>query len=226
MRTRSKRYGENVALLESGRLYEPLEAVQLLKQMRPARCDETVEISIKLHIDTRKSDQLVRGSVNLPRGTGKNVRIIVFATGQDELDAREAGVADAGGDELIEKITKGWMDFDVAIAHPQMMSKVGRLGKVLGPRGLMPSPKSGTVTPNVKRAVEEFKAGKIEFRSDSGGNVHAPAGKVSFEPEALEENVRAFIDHIRSIRPVAVKGTYIEGIALASTFGPGIPLKV
>ncbi|MFH0946413.1 MAG: 50S ribosomal protein L1 [Planctomycetota bacterium] len=203
------------------------DALQVLKQQTPAKFDETVEIAMELGIDTKKSDQMVRGAVSLPRGIGREMRVIVFCKEEKVAEATEAGAIAAGGDELAARIRdEGWLDFDVAIATPDMMSVVGRLGKVLGPQGKMPSPKSGTVTPDVVTAVSEFRAGKIEFRADSGGNVHAPVGKASFEAKALQENIETFVDHIRAMRPSTSKGKYIHQVHIATTMGAGVPVDI
>ena len=218
---RSKRYQKAVDALDRNKIYEPGEALELLKNMPAPKFDETVEVAIKLGIDPRKSDQLVRGAVSLPKGLGKNVKVVVFAEGDKADAAKEAGADEVGSGELAEKIAGGWMDFDVVIASPDMMKHVGKLGKVLGPQGKMPSPKSGTVTPDVATAVTEFKAGKVEFRTDAGGNVHAPVGKRSFSVEDLETNLRAFLDHIEALRPSAVKGTFMRKVSISTSMSPG-----
>jgi large subunit ribosomal protein L1 len=205
-------------------------AVQLLKQMKRAKFDETVEVHMALGIDTTQSDQMVRGSVTLPHGIGKTVRVVVFCQGDNVAKAKEAGADFAGAQDLIEKIQKdGWLDFDVAIATQDMMGQVSRLGKVLGPRGLMPTPKAGTVVPaggDVAAAVREFKAGKVEYRTDKGGNVHAGVGKLSFDEQKLADNVQTFVEQIRHAKPAAVKGHYIKSVTLSATMSPGIPLQV
>jgi large subunit ribosomal protein L1 len=224
--THSKRYRAACEKIEDGRTYEVREAVELLKSLPAGKFDETVEVCLTLGIDPKQSDQIVRGSVALPKGTGKSVRVVAFC-GPDQVDAAtEAGAIEAGGDELVEKVQNGWMDFDVAIAAPNMMSKVGKLGRVLGPKGLMPSPKAGTVTPQVAEAVREFVAGKLEFRNDAGGNVHVPVGKVSFSTEDLVTNIQALVRHIESQRPSAAKGIYLKKVTLSSSMGPGIRLNV
>jgi large subunit ribosomal protein L1 len=202
------------------------EALEQLKQMTPARFDETVECSVQLGIDPRHSDQQVRGSISLPNGTGKERRIAVFAEGPPADEAREAGADIVGADDLIEKVQDGFADFDVALAVPDIMGRIGRLGRFLGPRGLMPSPKSGTVRSDMGEAVKEFKAGRIEFRNDSGGNVHVPVGKMSFDVEALTENVQALIEHLVRMRPTATKGRYIRKICVCSTMSPAIQVQV
>jgi large subunit ribosomal protein L1 len=203
------------------------EAVALVKEMAAGgKFDQTVEVHIKLGIDTKQSDQQVRGSVALPKGIGKSVRVVVFCDGEDVAKAKEAGAMEAGADELVEKIQGGWLDFDVAVATRSMMPKIGRLGRVLGPRGLMPSPKSGTVTEDVAAAVGEFSAGRVEVRADADGNVHGPVGKASFAADDLVTNVKAFTDYVRSARPSAVKGTYIQKVSIAASMTPGVPVAV
>ncbi len=218
---RSKRYNEAAAQVACDQLYDPAKAFDLLKSLPAPKFDETVEVVVRLGIDPRKSDQLVRGAVSLPKGLGKSVNVIVFAEGDKADAAREAGADEVGSQDLAKRIQDGWMDFDVVIASPDMMKYVGRLGKVLGPQGKMPSPKSGTVTPNVAQAVTEFKAGKVEFRTDAGGNVHAPLGKRSFETGDLLENLTAFMDHLTGMRPAAVKGNFIRRVSISTTMGPG-----
>jgi large subunit ribosomal protein L1 len=217
----SKRFRNASARVDRARMYEPYEALTLLKELPGARFDETVELAVNLGIDPRKSDQLVRGAVSLPKGLGKDVKVIVFAEGDKAEAARAAGADEVGSAELAEKISGGWTDFDICIASPDMMRHVGKLGKVLGPQGKMPSPKSGTVTPDVGKAVTEFKAGKVEFRTDAGGNVHVPLGKRSFATEDLEANLRAFLDHLSTLRPPAVKGVFMRKISVSTTMGPG-----
>ena len=198
------------------------EAVKVLKQFDGTKFDQTVEIHMRLGVDAKQADQLVRGSIVLPHGIGKSQRIIVFAKGDAATAAKEAGADEVGDAELAKKIKDGWLDFDVCIASPDMMGVVGPLGKVLGPRGLMPSPRAGTVTPDVANAVNEYKAGKVEFRNDTGGNVHAVVGRLSFDEQKLVENIGAFISHINSIKPNAIKGTYVKGIVIAATMSPGV----
>lgn len=222
-----KRKNKRKYALDRRKKYALAEAVSFLKDCKPAKFDETVEIAMKLGIDPRKSDQLVRGSVSLPKGTGKSVKILVFAEGDAATQAKEAGADYVGSTEYVDKIQKeGWLDFDLVIAAPAMMRHVGKLGKVLGPKGKMPSPKSGTVTPNVGTAVKEFKAGKVEYRADGGGNVLVPLGKLSFSPEDLVANASAFIDHISSVKPATVKGTYMQKVCISSTMGPGLAIDV
>jgi large subunit ribosomal protein L1 len=197
-------------------------AVALLKQCGTTKFDQTVEVHIRLGVDSRQADQLVRGSLVLPNGIGKAQRVVVFAKGDLADAARAAGADEVGQEDMAKKIKDGWLEFDVCIAAPDMMGLVGPLGRVLGPRGLMPSPRAGTVTPDVARVVREYKAGKVEFRNDAGGNVHAVVGKVSFEPLKLRENIQAFIDHIVALKPSTVRGNYIRGISVSATMGPGI----
>lgn len=223
----SRRIKELRARVDRNRSYTIEEAVDLIKSA-PRRCkfDESVDLAVKLNLDTKQADQLVRGSYSLPKGTGKTVRVIAFCEGNLADEARQAGAVEAGGEELAKRVGDGWMDFDVAVAHPATMRYVSRLGRVLGPKGLMPSVKSGSVSADIVKAVSEFKAGKLEFRNDSFGNVHVTVGKVSFSPEDLIANIRAFVNHILSIRPAAVKGIYMERAAVSTTMGPGIKLAV
>ena len=219
---RSKRYRE----LESKNTDDdPLalsDAVGRLKKFGNAKFDQTVEIHMRLGIDNTQADQIVRGSIVLPHGIGKTQRVIVFAKGDMVEAAKEAGADEVGQEDLAKRIKGGWLDFDACIAAPDMMGIVGPLGKVLGPRGLMPSPRAKTVTPDVASAVREYKAGKVEFRNDKGGNVHAVVGKISFANDKLIENIQAFLDHIVSLRPMAIKGTYIKGVAIAATMSPSV----
>jgi len=217
----SKRFRTAVGRVDRSRLYEPKEALDLLKSLPAPKFDESVDVVVRLGIDPRKTDQLVRGAVSLPKGLGKSVKVIVFAEGERAEAARAAGADEVGGEDLGTKILGGWMDFDIVIASPDMMKHVGKLGKVLGPQGKMPSPKSGTVTPDVAKAVSEFKAGKVEFRTDAGGNVHAPVGKRSFSADDLQVNLCAFLDHLTSLRPPAVKGPFLRKISVSTTMGPG-----
>ena len=221
MAKRSKRYR---ALAEKGpaQPQEVSKAVQIIKDFGGTKFDQSVEIHIRLGIDSKQADQLVRGSIVLPHGIGKTQRVVVFAKGDAAAAAEEAGADEVGQEDWAKKIQGGWTDFDVCIASPDMMGVVGPLGRVLGPRGLMPSPRAGTVTPDVAGTVKEYKAGKVEFRNDSGGNVHAIVGRLSFDIGKLEENVSAFIDLITSMKPMAVKGTYIKGISIAATMSPGV----
>jgi large subunit ribosomal protein L1 len=216
---RLKTATENV---DREKLHPAAEALELVKQNATAKFDETVEASFKLGIDPRKSDQMVRGTVSLPAGTGKDMRVAVFASGDAAREAREAGADVVGEDDLIERIQGGWFDFDAAVATPDMMPKVGRIGKVLGPRGLMPNPKAGTVTPDVGKAVGEIKGGKVEYRSDKFGNVHLILGKASFELDKLKQNLAAALDELIKAKPAASKGRYIRSVTLSSTMGPGV----
>jgi len=223
----SRRYREVAAKVTPDKSYSLTEAITILKSgAKKTKFDESVDLAIKLDIDTKQADQLVRGSFSLPKGTGKTLRVICFAEGAIAEAARKAGATEAGGEDLAKRVEAGWLDFDVAIAHPATMRYVGRLGKVLGPKGLMPSPKSGTVTTDVAKAVQEFAAGKIEFRNDSFGNIHVTVGKLSFKPEDLEANVKAMIDHVIALRPATVKGNYFRKASLTSTMGPGVRLAV
>jgi len=221
MAKHSKRFNQASERVDRDKVYEPSDALNLLKELPGAKFDETVEVAVKLGIDPKKSDQLVRGAVSLPKGLGKTVKVVVFAEGEKAEAAQAAGADEVGSAELAARIAGGWMDFDIIIASPDMMKHVGKLGKVLGPQGKMPSPKSGTVTPNVAQAVTEFKAGKVEFRTDAGGNVHAPVGKRSFTAADLEANLCAFLDHLDAMRPAAVKGQFMRKISLSTSMGPG-----
>lgn len=218
-----KKYREAESLLEDGREYAPSDALGLVRELAFADFDETVEASVRLNVDPRQADQVVRGTVVLPAGTGKEVRVVALTRGQKATEAEEAG-ADFAGPEYVDEIEDGWLDFDVVVATPDMMGEVGKLGPILGPRGLMPTPKAGTVTDDVARAVEEAKAGKIEFRVDRTGNVHAPVGKVSFPVEELEENFGALMDEILQQRPASAKAPYVRTVAVSSTMGPAVPV--
>jgi len=221
--SRGKRYTDVGRRFDSQRLHTPAEAVDLVKSLATARFDETIELAVRLGVDPRRADQIVRGTVSLPAGTGKAVRVAVFATGDAAAEAREAGADVVGGAELAARVqNEGFLDFDVAIAAPDMMGQVGRLGRILGPRGLMPNPKTGTVTPEVGRAVVEFKGGRVEYRTDKVGNVHVPIGKVSFDRRQLLENMRAVIEELQRAKPAAAKGRYIRSVTLSSTMGPGV----
>ncbi len=212
--------------VEDGRKYEFEEAAALAKELATAKFDESVEVTVKLGVDTKRSDQQVRGSVSLPAGTGKQIRVIAFAVGEMAEKAKQAGAVEAGAEDLIEKVTGGWFDFDVAVAHPEMMPKVGRLGRVLGPKGLMPSPKAGTVTENVEKAVREYIGGRVEYRADATGCVHAIVGKASFTVEDLVANIQVFMEHILAARPSGAKGVYMERAHMATTMGPGIEISL
>jgi large subunit ribosomal protein L1 len=220
--SRSKRYNELSSKVERLKEYSPEEGIKLLKETAKARFDETVEIAMRLGVDPRHADQMVRGTVSLPNGTGKTVRILVLTKGENVDRAQKAGADNVGLEEYVEKIEKGWLDFDVVVASPDVMSVVGKLGKILGTRGLMPNPKSGTVTPDVESAVKEIKAGKIDFRVDKTGIVHSMIGKVSFDEEKLLENLKVFIGTIIKMKPSSSKGTYLRSISISSTMGPGI----
>jgi len=226
MRKRSKRYKAAAAKIDAQKKYSVVEGVALVKQAATTKFDQSVEVSIKLAIDPKKSEQSIRGSVSLPKGIGKARRVIVFADGAEAQAAKDLGADEVGMDELSKKIEGGWAEFDVAIALPRTMKVIAKLGKVLGPKGLMPSPKNGTVTDDVKTAVREFKAGKIEYRNDAAGNVQAAVGKISFSEDDLRANVEAFIEHIKSVRPSTVKGPFITGASISPTMGPGVALAV
>lgn len=225
MPKRGKKYLAAAEKIEKGKLYDPDEALALVKEIAPANFDETVEVAVRLGIDTRHADQQVRGTVVLPHGTGKTRKVLVFAKGDKAQEAEEAGADYVGAEELIAKIQEGWLDFDVAIATPDMMGQVGRLGKLLGPRGLMPNPKTGTVTFDIARTVKEFKGGKVEYRADKTGIVHVPIGKVSFPVEKLKENYVALIDALIRSKPAAARGQYLKSITVSSTMGPGIRIN-
>ncbi len=226
MARKSKRYIESCKIVDSGKKYDLKEAIKLLKSFKPAKFDESVEVAMKLGIDPKQSDQLVRGSVSLPNGIGKSLKVIVFAAGEKAAAAKKAGADEVGAEELVKKVEGGWTDFDVAIAASDMMRLVGKLGRVLGPQGKMPSPKSGTVTDNIETAVKEFKAGKIEYRTDAGGNVHTIVGKVSFSEKDLEDNINTFVKHIVNSRPASAKGVFLEKVSVSSTMSPGITVQI
>jgi large subunit ribosomal protein L1 len=223
MRAHGKKYRNAVKTIDIATRYQPRQAIDLVKSAAFAKFDETVEVAVRLGVDPRHADQVVRGTVVLPSGTGKSVRVLVIAVGDKAREAEQAG-ADFVGVEHIPRIKEGWLDFDVMIATPDQMGQVGQLGRVLGPRGLMPNPKAGTVTFDVARAVRETKAGKIEFRVDKSGNVHAPIGKVSFSTDALETNFSAFMDQIVRSKPSAAKGVYVRNVAISSSMGPGVAI--
>ncbi len=201
------------------------EAVEVLKKFNSTKFDQSVEIAMRLGVDSKQADQIVRSSIVLPHGIGRSLRVIVFAKGDKVEEAQEAGADEVGGPELAERIKGGWTDFDVCIAAPDMMGVVGPLGRVLGPRGLMPSPRAGTVTPDVGKVIKEYKAGKVEFRNDSGGNVHAVVGKLSFDAPKLVDNIQAFINFVVSLKPMAVKGQYVKGIAVSATMSPSVRVQ-
>lgn len=223
MRVKSKRYKKESEQLNKGNL-SLADAVEKIKSFQSVKFDQSIECVVHLGIDPKQADQLVRGSISLPHGIGKQKKVVAFCEGSDVEACRSAGAVEAGCDELVKKVSDGWMDFDVAIASPRVMSKVGKLGRVLGPQGKMPSPKNGTVTAEVARAVGEFTAGKVEFRNDAGGNVHVVVGKQSFEKEKLVENIDAFISHIKKVKPAASKGTYIKKISISATMSPGVTI--
>ena len=220
----SRRYRELASKVEKGKAYSIEDAITILKSGKKLKFDESVDLALKLGIDPKQADQLVRGSVSLPKSTGAAKRVICFAEGAAAEEARKSGAVEVGGEDLAKKVNDGWLDFDVVIAHPATMRFVGRLGKVLGPKGLMPTPKTGTVTPDVGKAVAEFRAGKIEYRNDSFGNIHVSVGKLSFSNEDLTANIRAMVDHILAIRPQTVKGVYLQRVHISSTMGPGLRL--
>lgn len=225
MRFRSKRYNQDLKKVPSNPI--PLdEGIKQLKNLSKTKFDQSVDLVMHLGIDARQADQMLRGSISLPKGIGKSKRVIAFCQEGDVEGAKEAGAIEAGGDELVEKIQGGWMDFDVAIAHPSMMGKVGKLGRVLGPQGKMPSPKSGTVTPDIPTAVKEYSAGKVEFRNDAGGNIHAVVGKMSFSDSDLMENINAFVDHIKRNKPSAAKGTFVKKVCISGTMTPAVQVDL
>ena len=222
MAKHGKKYSASAEKVEASKTYKPLEAMKLVKELSTAKFDETVEVSIRLGVDTRKADQNVRGSISLPNGTGKNVRVAVFAEGAKAEEAKAAGADIVGSDDLVAEIQKGNITFDAVIATPNLMSKVGRLGRVLGPRGLMPNPKLGTVTMDVEKMVKELKAGRVEYRADRYGICHVPMGKVSFDAEKLVENYGALYAEILRVKPSSAKGRYVKSITVSSTMGPGV----
>jgi large subunit ribosomal protein L1 len=220
-----KKYLEAAKLVDRSKLYDPIEALELVKKTATAKFDESVEVSIRLGVDVRHADQQIRGAVVLPAGTGKTVRVLVFAKGDKAKEAEAAGADFVGAEDLVAKIQEGWLDFDVAVATPDMMGVVGKLGRILGPRGLMPNPKTGTVTFDVANAVKEIKAGKVEYRTDKAGIVAAAIGKVSFDVEKLAVNFKAFMDAIIRSKPAAAKGQYLKSITISTTMGPGIKIN-
>jgi large subunit ribosomal protein L1 len=221
---RSKAYKKAAELIDRAKLYTPAEAIKIAKETSPTKFDGTVEVAMRLGVDPRKADQMVRGTVNLPHGTGKTVRVIVFAAGDKAAEAESAGADEVGSDELVARIQGGWLDFDAAIATPDQMAKIGRIARILGPRGLMPNPKTGTVTMDVAKAVGDIKGGKITFRVDKHSNLHMIIGKVSFPAEKLIDNYAAVLDEILRSKPSAAKGKYLRKVFLATTMGPGIPI--
>ena len=226
MSKHGKKHRKSQEGFDTNQRYELSEAIDLLMGFEKPKFDETVEIAMNLGIDPKQADQIVRGSYSLPHGVGKEKKVVVFAEGAVADEAKEAGAMEVGSDDLIEKISGGWMDFDVAIASPDQMKKVGKIARLLGPQGKMPSPKAGTVTKDVGVTVKEFKAGKIEYRNDANGNIQAPVGKRSFAKEQLQENIQAFIDHITKKRPAAVKGVFIRGAHISATMSPGVGLQI
>jgi large subunit ribosomal protein L1 len=224
MGRKGKKYVEAKKKIDREKRYSMEEALDLLPQVAYAKFDETVEVALRLGVDPRHADQMVRGSVTLPHGLGKPVRVLVFAKGQKEKEAQEAGADYVGAEDLVEKIQKGWLEFDKAVATPDVMGMVSKLGKILGPRGLMPNPKMGTVTFDVAKTVKELKAGRVEFRVDKAGNLHAPVGKLSFGKEKLMENIDALLETVLRLKPPTSKGTYIRGIAISTTMSPGIKI--
>jgi large subunit ribosomal protein L1 len=225
MRVKTKRYKKESEQISKENL-SLADAIEKIKSFQSVKFDQSIECVVHLGIDPKQADQLVRGSISLPHGIGKQKKVIAFCEDSDAEAARSAGAIEAGCDELVKKVTDGWMDFDVAIASPKVMSKVGKLGRVLGPQGKMPSPKNGTVTGEVAKAVAEFAAGKVEFRNDAGGNIHVVVGKQSFDKEKLVDNVEAFISHIKKVKPTASKGTYIKKISISATMSPGIAIDI
>jgi large subunit ribosomal protein L1 len=221
-----KKYAEVAALVDSAAQYDPTEAIELVKKTARAKFDETVEVAFRLGLDVKKADQQIRGAVVLPHGTGKTQRVLVFAKGEKAKEAEAAGADFVGEEDMIAKINQGWFEFDVVVATPDMMASVGKLGRVLGPKGLMPNPKTGTVTFDVSKAIAEIKAGKIEYRTDKQGNIHAPIGKISFDNEKLLENLSTLVDTIQKAKPAAAKGTYMRNVTVSSTMGPGVKVKL
>jgi large subunit ribosomal protein L1 len=227
--TRGKQYESTLEKFDRQHLYTVGEAIDLVKELAHAKFDETVELAVRLGVDPRKADQIVRGTLSLPHGTGRTVRVAVFAAGDPATEARTAGADHVGADDLVARVEGGFVDFDVAIATPDLMGQVGRLGRILGPRGLMPNPKTGTVTTDVGRAVAEFKAGRVEYRTDKVGNVHVPVGKVSFPRAQLIDNAHTVVEELSRVKPASSKGRYLKAVTLSSTMGPGIhvdPTKV
>jgi large subunit ribosomal protein L1 len=222
---KGKKYQEAVKLVDRTKFYDANEAIELVKKASTANFDETVEVAVRLGVDPRKNDQQVRGAVVLPHGTGKSKTVLVFAKGEKAKEAEAAGAEFVGDQDYINKITQGWFEFDAIVATPDMMAEVGKLGRVLGPKGLMPNPKTGTVTFDVAKAVNEIKAGKVEYRVDKAGNVHAPIGKVSFEDAKLVENLQTVVETLVKVKPATAKGTYLKNIAVASTMGPGLKIN-
>jgi large subunit ribosomal protein L1 len=224
MVTKAKRYVDALRRFDRQQLHAPGEAVDLIKSLPTTKFDETVELAMRLGVDPRKADQIVRGTVSLPGGTGQDVRVAVFAAGDKAAEAREAGADVVGADDLVEKVSGGFLDFDVAIATPDLMGQIGKVARILGPRKLMPNPKTGTVTTDIGKAVSEFKGGRVEYRTDKAGNIHVPVGKVSFDRKRLMENIRAVLDEVQRAKPAAAKGRYVKAVTLSTTMGPGVRL--
>jgi large subunit ribosomal protein L1 len=224
MAQHGKRYTDAARRFDRQALHAPAEGLDMVKSLATSKFDETVELAVRLGVDPRKADQIVRGTVALPSGTGKAVRVAVFAAGPAAAEARDAGADVVGADDLVERVSGGFLDFDVAIATPDLMGQVGRLGRVLGPRGLMPNPKTGTVTTDVGKAVTEFKGGRVEYRTDRYGNIHVPLGKASFERDALLANFRAVVEELQRAKPASAKGRYFKGVTISSTMGPGVKI--
>ncbi len=221
-----KKYQDAAKLVEAGKLYGLADAIEVVKKTATAKFDETIDLSVRLGVNPKYADQQVRGAVVLPHGTGKSKKVLVFAKGDKVAEAEAAGADYVGSDEFVAKIKEGWFDFDVTVATPDMMGVVGRLGKILGPRGLMPNPKLGTVTMDLTKAVSEIKAGKVEYRTDKAGNVHVPIGKASFDAEKLVENLQVILDTLVKVKPAAAKGQYIRSITVSATMGPAVPLNI
>jgi len=226
MAKKGKKYQDAAKTIDRSQVYDANEAIELVKKSATAKFDETVEVAVKLGVDVRKADQQLRGAVVLPHGTGKTQKVLVFAKGEKAKEAEAAGADYVGDEDMINKIQQGWFDFDVVVATPDMMGQVGKLGRVLGPKGLMPNPKTGTVTFDIEKAVKEIKAGKIEYRTDKAGNIHAPIGKASFDNDKLADNLATIIDTLQKSKPAAAKGTYMKNVTISSTMGPGVKIDV
>ena len=226
MAKRGKKYLANREKVDAQKKYPLVEAIELLKSLELANFDESLDVAVRLGVDPRHADQMVRGAVVLPHGTGKSARVLVFAKGEKEIEAKEAGADFVGGDDLAKKITDGWLDFDKAVATPDMMGVVGKLGRILGPRGLMPNPKVGTVTFDIARAVKDIKAGKVDFRVEKAGIVHAPVGRMSFSVEKLQENIATLVETLNRLKPASSKGNYMRGFALSTTMSPSVRIDL
>ncbi|WP_280772113.1 50S ribosomal protein L1 [Salipaludibacillus daqingensis] len=226
MANKGKKYQDALKQIDREKLYNANEAIELVKKTATANFDESVELAARLGVDPKKADQQIRGAVVLPNGTGKTQTVLVFAKGEKAKEAEAAGADFVGEEDMINKVTQGWLDFDVVVATPDMMAQVGKLGRVLGPKGLMPNPKTGTVTFEVERAVTEIKAGKVEYRVDKSGNIHVPIGKASFDQDKLVENFQTMMDTLMKVKPAAAKGTYLKNVSLAATMGPGLKVNV